>query len=144
MGWCGTRERSWLRHYATSRKTAGSISDDVDFLNLPNPSSRIMALGSSQPLREMSTRNLPWGKEGRASKADNLTAMRKYGRFDISQPYGPSRPVTRIALPFTHRTDEPQSQAAYQKRPHELYPAVHSQQITGLHQVRLSNHRTRT
>jgi hypothetical protein len=31
------------------------------FFNLPNPSSRIMALGSTQPLTEMSTRNLPAG-----------------------------------------------------------------------------------
>jgi hypothetical protein len=30
------------------------------YFNLPNPSSRIMALGSTQPLREMSTRNFPW------------------------------------------------------------------------------------
>jgi hypothetical protein len=31
------------------------------FFNLPNPSSRTMALGSTQPLTEMSTRNLPGG-----------------------------------------------------------------------------------
>ena len=27
--YCGTRWRSWLRHYATSRKVAGSIPDGV-------------------------------------------------------------------------------------------------------------------
>jgi hypothetical protein len=38
---------------------ADSIADKVTgFFNLPNPSSRIMALGSTQPLTEMSTRNL--------------------------------------------------------------------------------------
>jgi hypothetical protein len=31
------------------------------FFNLPNPSSRIMALGSSRPLIEMSTGDLPGG-----------------------------------------------------------------------------------
>jgi hypothetical protein len=31
------------------------------FSNLPNLSSRTMALGSTQPLTEMSTRNLPGG-----------------------------------------------------------------------------------
>jgi hypothetical protein len=34
-----------------------------------------MALGSTQPLTEMSTRNLPVGKEELAHKADNLTAI---------------------------------------------------------------------
>jgi hypothetical protein len=47
--------------YATSQKDAGSNTDEVDFFNLPNPSSRNMDLGSTQPLTEMSTRNLPGG-----------------------------------------------------------------------------------
>jgi hypothetical protein len=34
-----------------------------------------MDLVSTQPLTEMSTRNLPGGKERPASKADNLTAI---------------------------------------------------------------------
>jgi hypothetical protein len=34
-----------------------------------------MALGSTQPLREMSTRNLPGDKGRSALKADNLTAI---------------------------------------------------------------------
>jgi hypothetical protein len=46
-----------------------------DFFNWPNPSSRTMALGSTQPLTEMSTRNLPAGKGRPARKADNLTAI---------------------------------------------------------------------
>jgi hypothetical protein len=37
------------------------IPDEVDFFNLPNPSSRTMAPGSTQPLTEMSTRNLHGG-----------------------------------------------------------------------------------
>jgi hypothetical protein len=32
------------------------VPDKVDFFNLPNPSNRTMALGSTQPLTEMSTR----------------------------------------------------------------------------------------
>jgi hypothetical protein len=52
--------RSWLRRYATSRKVAGSIPDEVIefFFNLPNSYSRNMALWSTQPLTEMSTRNI--------------------------------------------------------------------------------------
>jgi hypothetical protein len=34
-----------------------------------------MALGSTQPLTEMSTRNLPGGKGRSERKADNLTAI---------------------------------------------------------------------
>jgi hypothetical protein len=45
------------------------------FLNLPNPCSRTMAQGSTQPLTEMSTRNLPRGKGWQAHKTDNLTAI---------------------------------------------------------------------
>jgi hypothetical protein len=58
----GTRWRSWLRHYATSRKVAGSIPDGVTgiFLWLYS-SGRFVALGSTQPLTEMSPRNPSWG-----------------------------------------------------------------------------------
>jgi hypothetical protein len=44
------------------------------FLNLLNLSNRTMALGSTQPLTEMSTGNLPGSKGRPARKADNLTA----------------------------------------------------------------------
>jgi hypothetical protein len=45
------------------RSRVGFPIRSLDFLNLPNLSSRIMALGSTQPLTEVSTRNLPGGKE---------------------------------------------------------------------------------
>jgi len=56
-----------LRHCATSRKVAGSIPDGViRILHWHNPSGRTMALGSTQPLTEMSTTNISWwGKGGR-------------------------------------------------------------------------------
>jgi hypothetical protein len=47
----------------------------LDFFNLPNPSSRTVALGLTQPLTEMITRNLPWGKALPECKADNLAAI---------------------------------------------------------------------
>jgi hypothetical protein len=47
----------------------------IFFVNLPNPSSRTTALVSTQPLTEMSTRNLPGDKWWPARKADNLTAI---------------------------------------------------------------------
>jgi hypothetical protein len=51
------------------------VPDEVDFFNLPNPSSRTMALGSTQPLTEMSSRILPGGKRRPARRTDNLAAI---------------------------------------------------------------------
>jgi hypothetical protein len=51
------------------------VPDEVDFFNLPNPSSRTMALGSTQPLTEMSIRDLPGGKKRPALRTDNLPAI---------------------------------------------------------------------
>ena len=57
-----TRQRGWLRHCATSRKVAGSIPDGViGIFHCHNPSGRSMAPGLTQPLTEMSTRNISWG-----------------------------------------------------------------------------------
>jgi hypothetical protein len=42
---------------------------------LPNPSSRTTALGSTQPLTEMSTKNLPGVKGGRCVRLTNRTAI---------------------------------------------------------------------
>jgi hypothetical protein len=61
----GTRWRSWLRHGATSWQVMGSIPDGViGIFHWHNPSSRTMALGSTQPLTEMSIRNISWGGKG--------------------------------------------------------------------------------
>jgi hypothetical protein len=52
------------------------VPDEVDFFfNLPNPSSRTMALGSTHSLTGMSTRNLPRGKKRPARRGDNITAI---------------------------------------------------------------------
>jgi len=57
-----TQWRSWLRHRDTSRKVVGSIPDGVTgVLQGYNPSGRTMALGSTQPLIVMSTRNISRG-----------------------------------------------------------------------------------
>jgi hypothetical protein len=66
---------SWLRHYTTSRKVAGLIPDVIGFFNCPNFSSCTIAVGSTQPMTEMSTRNLPGTKGRLVHEADNLTAI---------------------------------------------------------------------
>jgi hypothetical protein len=58
----GTRWRSGWGTAATNRKVAGSIPDDViGVFHWHNTAGRTMALGSTQPLPEMSTRNISWG-----------------------------------------------------------------------------------
>jgi hypothetical protein len=56
-----------MRHYATSRKVAGSIPDEVITF--------FPVWGSTEPLTEMSAKNLPGGKRRLAPKTDNLTAI---------------------------------------------------------------------
>ena len=57
----GTAVVQWLRRCATNRKVAGSIPDGViGIFHWHNPSDRTMALGSTQPLTEMSTRSISW------------------------------------------------------------------------------------
>jgi len=64
----------WSRLSATNRKVAGSIPDSVTgIFHSRNPSGRTMALGSTQPLTEMSTRNISWGKGGRCVGLTTLT-----------------------------------------------------------------------
>jgi hypothetical protein len=47
---------------STSRKVAGSIPDGfTGIFQWPSPSGNTMALGLTQPLTEMSTRNNSWG-----------------------------------------------------------------------------------
>jgi hypothetical protein len=66
-----------------------------------------MALGSTQPLPELSTRDLPGGKGRPARKTDNLTDIYESIVQKIWEPrrlttlYGPPQPVTGIALPFS-------------------------------------------
>jgi hypothetical protein len=84
----------------------GSIAVKIIvFFNLPSPSNRTMALGSTQPLTEISTRNLPRGKGRLARKADNLTAICEPIVYKMWEPrrlttLWASQPVKEIASTF--------------------------------------------
>jgi hypothetical protein len=90
-----------LRHYAKSHKVAGSISDVIiGFFSRLNPSSRNMALGSTQPLTEMGTRNLSGGIRRPARKVDNLTAICEPFLYKMWEP---RRLITLLASTTCHR-----------------------------------------
>jgi hypothetical protein len=68
VGWDG------ILQAGRSRVRFPMRSFDFSF-GIINPSTRAMALGSTQPLTEMSTRNLPGGKGRPARKANIFTAI---------------------------------------------------------------------
>jgi hypothetical protein len=55
-------------------ENAGSFPDGViGIFHWHNPSAHTTALGSTRPLRNMSTRNISWGKGGRCGGLSTLT-----------------------------------------------------------------------
>ena len=102
-----TRWRSWLRHCARSLKVAGSIPDGFTriFLIGHNPSGHTMALGSTQPLTEMSTMNIPWwvkaaGAQGWQPYHLHVPNVLKSGSLILLEPSGPVQGCNGTALPL--------------------------------------------
>jgi hypothetical protein len=99
--WC-----SWLRHCATSRKVTGSIPDGVDgIFHWHNPSGHTMALGLTQPLIEMSTRNISWGVKAASAKGWqpyhlHVPTVLKFGSLNLLEPSGAVQAFNGIALLF--------------------------------------------
>ena len=91
----GTAVVQWSRCCATNRKVAGSIQDGVTgiFHRHKNPSDRTMAMGSTQPLTEMCTRSISWGKGGRCVRLTTLppscAVVMKSGNLNFLEPSGP-------------------------------------------------------
>ena len=103
----GTRWRSWLRHCATIRKVAGSIPDGViGVFHWHNPSGRTMALGLTQLLTEMSTRNISLRTKAASAKGWHpyhlhVPIVLKCGSLKLLEPSGPVQACNEVALPFT-------------------------------------------
>ena len=108
---------SWLRHYTTRQKVAGSICDGATgIFHWHNPSSCIMALGLTQTLTEMSSGNISWrvkaaGAEGWQPYHLHMPTVLKFqsGSLKLLEPSQPLQACDGIALPFTgyqqNRTD---------------------------------------
>ena len=90
---------------ATSRKVPGSIPGGVTgFFSDTFPSYRTMALGSTQPLVKMSTRNIPGVKDGQCVRLTTyhhtVQLSRNLGALTSKTPLGLRWPVTGV-LYFT-------------------------------------------
>jgi hypothetical protein len=103
----GARWRSWLRYYAINRQVAGSIPHGViGIFQWHNPSGRTMALGSTQPLTEMSTTCITWGKGGLCVRLTTLppscAVVMKSGNLNFLEPSGPFQACngTTLTLPY--------------------------------------------
>jgi len=82
---------------ATSRKVAGSIPDGIiGIFHSHNPSGRTMALGSNQPLTEMSTRE--YFLRGKGGRCVGLTTLPP-SCADFLEIWEPQTPGTLRACP---------------------------------------------
>jgi len=90
----GTAVAHCLSCCATNRKVAGSIPDGViGIFHWHNTSDRSMTLGSTQPLTEMSTTIISWGKSirclGLTTLPPSCTVVMKSGKLNFLEPSGP-------------------------------------------------------
>jgi len=88
-------------------KSAGRGFDShgvIEIFQLHNPSGRSMALRSTQPLTEMSTMCVPWGKGGRCVKLTTLppscAVVMKSGYLNFLEPSGPLQACNGTVLPL--------------------------------------------
>ena len=112
-GWRSYIFCSWLRHCAASRKVAGSIPDGVTGIFCwHNPSVRTVAPGSTQPLTEMSTKNISWevklaGALGWQPYHLHVPIVMKSESLHHLETSGPVQACTGIVLPLLYQLSYP-------------------------------------
>jgi hypothetical protein len=83
----------------------------LNFFNLPNPSSGIMTLGSTQSPTEMSTRKSPWEYMAAGqcvslkTSPPSVSPLSTQCLLEVSNPYGIPWPVTGTPVTFYYRMD---------------------------------------
>ena len=104
LNYCMPKFWCWLKHCTTSRKVVGSFADGVIVIfHWYKPSGRTMALGSTQPPTEMSTRKISWGVKAAGAYVWQpyhlqVTTIMKSGNFNLPQTSGPVQTCTEIAF----------------------------------------------
>ena len=94
----------WWRQSTTSQKVTGSIPDGVTgIFHWHSPSGFTMALGFTQPLKEMSTRNISWavkaaGAQGWQPYHLHVPIVSNSGSLNLLEPSGPVETGHGIAL----------------------------------------------
>jgi hypothetical protein len=100
--------RNWVRLCAPSRKVTGSIPDGVIVIFYwHNPSGRTMAMGLTQPLIEMSTRNTSWrvkaaGAYGWQPYHLHVPTVLNSGSLNLLEPSGSVQACNWIVLPLPY------------------------------------------
>jgi hypothetical protein len=98
-----TRWCSWLKHCATSQKVAGLIPDSaIGIFHWHNLSGSTLALGSTQLLTQMNTRNFLGGKGGRCVRLTILqcSCAKCLEILNLLEPYVPVQACNGVALPL--------------------------------------------
>ena len=87
-------------------KVAGSVPESIfGFFRWHNPSVRTMTLGSTQPLTEISTRNISWRVKAAGAYSWqpyhlHVPTVLKYGNPNLVEPSGPVQTCRGTAFPL--------------------------------------------